>query len=149
MVDNFVQDLLKFEIDGRRFRIKYLIPWESASPLSENYLWTALNNRERKDLINDLAYAKPTAHHWVQVTKEIAIKQPFKFWIDKAFTQALWQFITTLPVIELSGSTSQAKCNSVLTLVNINATRMVFNHLLGKNFIKKLNYENLHLTNSL
>ena len=131
-IDNFVKDILALEIDGKKFRTKYVIPWRSSSPLTESYVWWNLANRERKELTNELTYAKPTAQHWYQLAKEIAAKQYFKYWIDKAFTQALWQFILTLPTIEVNGSTMQAKLNAVLTLVNVNATRMVFNHLLGK-----------------
>ena len=130
-VNNFVQDLLKMEIDGRKFRTKFVIPWGPASPLAENFLWTILTNRERKEITNEFTYAKPTAQHWIQLTKEVISSQKFKFWIDRAFSQALWQYITMVPAIDVDGSTLQAKCNSVLTLVHINATRIIFDRLLG------------------
>ena len=130
-VRNFVQDLLALEVDGIKFRTKYVIHWGPASPLAENFLWSILTNRERKETTNDITYAKPTAHHWIQLTREVIAAGKFKFWIDRAFTQALWQFITVLPAIDLDASTLQAKCNSVLTLVHINATRMIIDRLLA------------------
>ena len=50
--------------------------------------------------------------------------------IFRAFSQALWQFIVTVPCMEITGSTVQARCNSVLTMVYINATRIIFDKLL-------------------
>ena len=129
-VENFVQDLLTLQVDGKKFRTKYLIAWESASSLAENFIWTVLGNKEWKDLTHTITYAKPTTQHWIQFTKAIIENKTFKFWIDKAFTQALWQYVCTLPSMNVRGSTSQAKCNSVLTMVYINATRMIFIKLL-------------------
>ena len=130
-VDNFVEDILKLQVDGRKFRTKFLISSNSASHLAENFLWTVLSNKERKDLTNTMTYAKPTTQHWLRLAKEIVKNRTFEFWVDKAFTQALWQFVITLPAMNVKGSTAQARCNSVLTLVYINATRMIFMKLLG------------------
>ena len=80
----------------------------------------------------DITYVKPTAQHWLNFAKEVADNQIFEFWVDKAFTQGLWQFIATVPAMEITGSTSQAKCNSVLTMIYINATRIIFGKLLEK-----------------
>ena len=129
-VENFVNDILALQVDGKKFRTKYLIAWENASSLAETFLWTVMANKEWKDLTHTITYAKPTTQHWIQFAKAIIKDKTFKFWIDKAFTQALWQFVCALPSINVKGSTSQAKCNSVLTLVYINATRMIFIKLL-------------------
>ena len=129
-VSNFVDDLLALEIDGRKFRTKYLISWDSVSPLADNFAWTILANREKKEMLTDVAYVKPTAQHWLNFAKEVSDNEVFKFWIDKAFTQSVWQFVATVPKMDLTGSTTEAKCNSVLTMVYINATRMIFGHLL-------------------
>ena len=129
-VQNFVDDLLALETDGRKFRTKYFIAWQSASPLAENFLWTILSNREKKEINTEVSYIKPTAQHWLLFAKEVAEAKIFQFWIDKAFTQTIWQFISTIPCMEIKGSTVQAKCNSALTLVYINATRMIFDKLL-------------------
>ena len=104
----------------------------TVSPIAENFLWTILSNREKKEIMMDISYVKPTAQHWLNFAKEIAENQTFAYWIDLAFTQGLWQFIATLPSMEITGSTSQAKCNSVLTMIYINATRIIFDRLLEK-----------------
>ena len=129
-VQNFIEDLLALETDGRKFRTHYFIPWQSASPLAENFMWTILANREKKEINLDISYVKPTAQHWLTFAKEVAESKIFHFWIDLAFTQAIWQFIATIPYMEITGSTVQAKSNSVLTLVSINATRIIFDKLL-------------------
>lgn len=130
-VDNFVNDLLALKVDGSKFRTKFLISSSSASYLAENFLWTVLSNKERKELTNTMSFAKPTTQHWINLAKELVKSQKFNFWIDRAFSQAFWQFVVTLPAMNVKGSTAQAKCNSVLTLVYINATRMIFIKLLG------------------
>ena len=129
-VNNFVNDLLALEIDGRKFRTKYLISWDSVAPLADNFAWTILANREKKEMLTDVTYIKPTAQHWLNFAREVSENETFKFWVDKAFTQAVWQFVATVPKMDLTGSTTEAKCNSVLTMVYINATRMLFKHLL-------------------
>ena len=131
-VDNFVDDLLALKVEGCKFRTKYLISSNSASYLAENFLWTVLSNKDRKELTNTMSFAKPTTQHWINLAKELVRTKKFNFWIDRAFSQAFWQFVTTLPAMNIKGSTAQAKCNSVLTLVYINATRMIFVKLLGK-----------------
>ena len=93
-------------------------------------MWNVMANRERKEVNLDITYVKPTAQHWLRFAKEVTENEVFNFWIDKAVSQALWQFIATIPVMEITGSTAQARGNSVLTLVFINATRMIFDKLL-------------------
>ena len=129
-VNNFVEDLLALEVDGRKFRTKFFIPWQSASPLAESFLWNILANKEKKEITTDISYVKPTAQHWLNFAKEISDAKVFEFWINRAFTQALWQFVATVPCMEITGSSVEARCNSVLTLVYINATRIIFDKLL-------------------
>ena len=129
-VNNFVEDLLALEVDGRKFRTKFFIPWQSASPLAESFLWNILANKEKKEITTDISYVKPTAQHWLNFAKEISDAKVFEFWINRAFTQALWQFAATVPCMEITGSSVEARCNSVLTLVYINATRIIFDKLL-------------------
>ena len=129
-VHNFIDDLLALEVDGRKFRTKYFVPWQNASPMAENFLWTILSNKEKKEITTDISYVKPTAQHWLNFAKEISDAKIFEFWINRAFTQAFWQFVTTVPCMQITGSSVQARCNSVLTLVYINATRIIFDKLL-------------------
>ena len=143
-VDNFVNDMLALKVDGRKFRTKFLVSSSSASYLAENFAWTILSNKERKELTNTMTYAKPTTQHWLRFAKEIIQNRKFEFWIDRAFTQALWQFIIALPAMNIKGSTAQAKNNSVLTLVYINATRMIFMKLLGPDHYIFL-HKNFHM----
>lgn len=44
-IDKFIQSLLHWEIDGRRFRTKYQIEMSSGAPQAENFLWTILGNK--------------------------------------------------------------------------------------------------------
>lgn len=44
-IANFVEKLLKLEVDGRRFRTKYQIEMASGAPQAENFLWTILGNK--------------------------------------------------------------------------------------------------------
>ena len=74
-IQTFVDDLLALEIDGRKFRTKYLIPWMSASALAENFMWTILANREKKEIVSDIAYVKPTAQHWLNLDRTLKIRE--------------------------------------------------------------------------
>ena len=86
-INNFVNDLLALEVNGRKFRTKYLIPYQNASPWASNFMWTILSNKERKEVTSDIMYIKPTAEHWIKFSQELSIHKKFNFWIDKAFTQ--------------------------------------------------------------
>ena len=47
-LDEFIQDLLQVEIEGRKFRTEYKINMDTASPQAENFLWTILGNKVRQ-----------------------------------------------------------------------------------------------------
>ena len=44
-LDKFIQEILKVEVEGRRFRTKYQILMKTGSPQAENFLWTILGNK--------------------------------------------------------------------------------------------------------
>lgn len=44
-IDKFIQTLLQWEVEGRRFRTKYQITMTSGAPQAENFLWTILGNK--------------------------------------------------------------------------------------------------------
>ena len=47
-INNFIDALLKMEVEGRRVRTQYKIPLNSGAPQAENFLWTILGNKVRK-----------------------------------------------------------------------------------------------------
>ena len=53
--------------------------------------------------------------------------------IHMAYTQTLWQFISTLAVTKINKSTYQAKENAVMTLFYINVIRMVLMVIMKNN----------------
>ena len=44
-IDNFIDQIKKLEIGGRKFRTKYQITMTNGSPQAENFLWTILGNK--------------------------------------------------------------------------------------------------------
>lgn len=44
-IQKFKNDLMKVEVEGRKFRTKYQIPMATGSPQAENFLWTILGNK--------------------------------------------------------------------------------------------------------
>ena len=47
-INDFIEKVLQFEVDGRRFRTKYQIDMVSGAPQAENFLWTILGNKVSK-----------------------------------------------------------------------------------------------------
>ena len=44
-IDDFIDKLLKVEVEGRKIRTQYRIPMQSGAPQAENFLWTILGNK--------------------------------------------------------------------------------------------------------
>ena len=51
-------------------------------------------------------------------------------WFDIAFTQAIWLFVKTTPVMDLSKSCLEAKENATLVIMFLNVLRLVFDRFL-------------------
>lgn len=46
-INGFIENVLRLEVEGRRFRTKYQIEMTSGAPQAENFLWTILGNKVR------------------------------------------------------------------------------------------------------
>ena len=55
-IDEFIEEILKVEVEGRRFRTKYQILMKTGSPQAENFLWTILGNKVSLVKSNNINY---------------------------------------------------------------------------------------------